>query len=459
MTTVAPAGNPQHGLRTRVDAVFGQLHPPTGRGWTRVALIVGLVVAGTVISLLRTPRSKWNVLWAEDGAVFLSAALNDGPQSLLDAYAGYLHLVPRIAAQVAAWFPIEIVPLVVSVLAALSASSLACANFVFMETKIRSLPLRFTVWVVSIALPTMGGDVTNNLANLHWYLLLAGFCAAMARSRSVAFAVVQCVVVVAAVASSATALLLAPFLIARWWLMPGWRDRSVAFAFVVGAALQLVAVTSGLAGSGPSRRIADQLPTFAEFLDFYVYRVLVVGLFGMTGTTKLDALVGVSLPGVTLAAIALAIGLACRVGGDRRASIATFAAASIAFGAFVYSVQWYAIEAAPTLDFNVGMRYAVVPTALVLLALVLAADVGASRVRRPGWSRLVAVAVLIAVLIPAAVDYRSTIGREAPSWSDSLSAGRELCAAEGDPGSIVTIPIAPVWFGGMRIPCGAIAER
>lgn len=457
MASTAPTQGHRHRSirRPSEDVLFGIIRPRTLSGFPRAGLLVGLVVVGTAIALLRTPRSMWNLLWAEDGAIFVSGALSDGPGVVLTGYAGYLHLVPRLAAEIAVLFPLQVVPLAVTVLAAGIASLLACACFVFLETRIASLPLRFAVWIVCLALPTMAGDVANNLANLHWYLLVAAFCALLSRSRSAAFTVVQCVVVFAAATSSAIALLLIPFALVRWWLVPGRRSLAVSVAYLAGASLQFVTVLNGVLGTGPAREIAAQYPSFAQLLDLYVNRVVVAGLFGLTGAETMRDAVGAALPGILLAGVVLAVIFAARADRDRRLGIVVFAGSSGVFAGFVYSLQWYAIEQTPATDLLVGLRYAVVPTALLLLALLQCVDTGASRIRRPSVRRGVAFVALIAVLIPVGIDYRSTIAREAPSWSDALTYGEEQCGAGEDDSGIVTVSTAPIWFGGMLMPCSA----
>ena len=400
----------------------------------------------------------WNLLWAEDGAVFVSGALSRGPDVILSGYAGYLHLVPRIATEIAVLFPLPVVPIIVTFLAAMTVSLLACACFVFLEARIASVPLRFAAWIVCLALPTMGGDVANNLANLHWFLLIAAFCALLVPSRSTSMTVLQCVVVFAAATSDALALLLIPFALLRWWLLPDRRGFAVALAYIAGAALQFVAVLNGLLGTGPARQIADEHPTFAQLLDLYVNRSVLAGLFGLEGARILLALIGAALPGLALAGVIAAAVLAARADRYRRLGLIVFIASSVVFAGIVYSLQWYAIEETPPTDFQIGLRYAVVPTALLLLGLIQCVDAGLPHLRGHSLRWWLGLVTLVAVLIPVAVDYRSTVGREAPSWRDSLAFGSEQCeSGEGEAG-LVVIPTPPVWFGGMLMPCDLLSR-
>lgn len=441
-----------------VDAVFGPQSPATFSGARRWSLLGALIVVGTLVVLLRTPRHMWNLLWAEDGAVFVSGALNEGPGVILHGYAGYLHLVPRLAAEIAVLMPLAIVPLVVTILAALTTSLLACASFVFLETRISATPLRLAAWLVCLALPVMGGDVANNLANLHWYLLIAAFCAVTSRSRAIPMAVLQGAVLFAAVSSDAIALLLMPLVLLRLWLSPTRRDVAVVCAYVAGAVLQTVAVVNGLMGTGPARQIAEQHPSFSQLTDLYSYRVVVAGLFGIQGGTSMTELIGLALPGLALGAVIVFIAWAVASDRRRRVGILVFALSSLVFSTFIYTFQWYAVETAAAPDFLSALRYSVVPTALLLLALLQATDAGLGRITRTRLRQGVAVGALVAVMIPVALDYRTTMGREAPAWADVIADGAQECRSGDDLDGFALLPTAPVWFGGMLVRCAALDE-
>jgi len=402
----------------------------------------------------------WNLLWAEDGAVFISQALREGPNAIFTAYAGYLHVVPRLAAEAALLFPLPIVPAVTTVSAALIVSILACACFVFLETRLRSVPLRFAAWLVCLALPTMGGDVANNLANLHWFLLIAAFCAVMCQATSRAVAAAQAFVVFGAATSDALALLLIPFFIVRWWIGPSRRDRAVVIAYGVGALLQIVAVVNGFLGTGPARQVASEYPSLAQVVDLYAYRVVLVGGLGITGADNAIALFGTVVPGVAISLATLLLVLGARFDNQRRLAIIVFAGSSVIFAALTYSLQWYAIALTPVSDVLVGLRYAVVPTSLLLIALLLAADACLTRVRRSRAALALGSVILLVVIVPVMVDYRETIGRGSPSWRDALAYGESQCVSEkADDNGNVVIPTPPLPFGGMLFPCSVLVDH
>lgn len=62
-----------------------------------IVILVSLVIIGTASCLIRVPGPHHDVVWAEDGEIFLAENLRDGPFAvLLRGYAGYQHFVPRI---------------------------------------------------------------------------------------------------------------------------------------------------------------------------------------------------------------------------------------------------------------------------------------------------------------------------------------------------------------------------
>ena len=81
----------------------------------------------TLSSLLRVRGTgAVDTVWAEDGSRFLQQSLKAGSLRLLiTPYNGYLHLVPRLAVDIARWFPLPYFAAVIAVTGALISSSLA----------------------------------------------------------------------------------------------------------------------------------------------------------------------------------------------------------------------------------------------------------------------------------------------------------------------------------------------
>jgi len=418
-------------------------------------LIAGLIVAGTLISLARTPLHVWNTLWAEDGADFVPDALSRGLAAVLESHAGYMHFVARVGAWIATMFPLAVVPTAVTVVAAVFASLVACACFLFLEQRFASKSLRFAGWAICIALPIMGGEVMNNLANLHWYLLIAAFLAVLVQADRAAVRSVQATVLFVAVTSDALALLLAPFVVFRLILFRGWRDRVPDLAFLAGAALQVtVVVASMLAGDG--REVADARPTVAQFIDFYTYRVVFGALFGVSMSQKIVSNGGAVLPGLVLAVAFAAIIVAVVIDRGRRVYVLVLAIGSIAFSTVVFSMQWAVLQTVPLIDHFTGGRYTTVPTALLLLALLQAADIGLSRLPH-GWTRGISTMIVLVIIVaPMILDFRAlNIRADAASWAAELEAARDTCALVGSTAH-VSMGIAPGWFREATVSCDLV---
>ena len=112
-------------------------------------------------------------LWAEDGPVFITEAINQGFASLFDQYAGYFHTIPRLIAAFVVNFPVEYWPYAVSLIS-LTAAAAVFAMFVsdsFQEYVDKKF-LRFLLCLVLCLSPGLH-EILSNLSNLHWILFLA----------------------------------------------------------------------------------------------------------------------------------------------------------------------------------------------------------------------------------------------------------------------------------------------
>ncbi|MEZ5320655.1 MAG: hypothetical protein R2698_00945 [Microthrixaceae bacterium] len=70
-----------------------------------------VLAAGVALMCLRRPTAFTRPgLYAEDGAIFLAEALDRGLGAILHPYNGYVHLVPRLVAELGSWLPIDWTP-------------------------------------------------------------------------------------------------------------------------------------------------------------------------------------------------------------------------------------------------------------------------------------------------------------------------------------------------------------
>lgn len=452
-----PPHESQRGSRVS-KAVFTAAFAPTGSGWSRAVLLGALFVAGVALSLARTPRSQWNVLWAEDGAVFLSDALNRPALALVSPYSGYLHLVPRAAAFAVSWLPLEIIPAAITVAAATITSLLGLFCFVMLESRIAAVPLRLAVWVTCVAAPTMGGDVANNLANLHWYLLVSAICALLTSARSRATMIAQVIVVFSAVASDALGLFLLPLFVLRFWVLTERRDRYVVLAAAAGGMLQAAAVVGGLISV--TREMGQVHPSALDVVQMYSVRVVLAGSVGVTGAQAAWSAVGIAA-GLTALVFAVAVMvISFRLDRRRRWGIALFAVSSVGASAMIWYFQWYAVARSGVGEVFTGMRYAVVPTALLMISLLIALDALIERIRSRSVRRFLCVVALGLVVLPVAVDLRASTPRSDHAvWRDTLIAGRAWCAEGRSPDDMAKLGTSPSFFGGMLLRCDVLESR
>ncbi len=443
--------------RSRLEwLLFPVAEPITSRGAPRVILLVGLTVGGALLALLRMPFDHWNLLWAEDGAVFLRDALRGEPGAIVEPYNGYMHFVPRVAMLIAARAPIEIVPTVVTIMAAVITSLLATAVFVFVETRIASIPLRFAAWLIVVVSPSAGGEVANNFANLHWIFIIAAMCAMWVRARSISFVIMQSVVIWCAVTSDPLALFILPLAAVRWWLLREARDRVVVYTLLAAMAVQAAVVIANiLAGTG--RLLSTTLPSLAELVEYYLFRVVMPSVFGVAGTLRIGG-VGVIAPGL-VATMLLALVIAAVVIDRRRgAAVLVFAIFSAVFATIVWTLQWSTLAPAGALAIRDAQRYAVVPAALLGIAVLFALDALLIRVRSPS-ARIAAGTLVVAIVaVPALIDLRWQDARaDGASWNAGLRDARIQCAGPGSPDELA-VAIAPKWFPGVVIPCSALED-
>jgi hypothetical protein len=417
-------------------------------GARRAALLTALGVVGAVILLFRLDPSTWNTLWAEDGTIFVTGALRSDPHVILDPYAGYLHVIPRLEAFVAVLFPLDVVPTVVTVLAAVTAAATAVAVFVFAEHRIASPWLRGAVWLGFVTMPLAASEVADSIANLHWYFMIAEFWALLIAARSRGVLVLQIVAVVAAVICDPLALLAAPVLLVRV-IARGRRELPLVVAFIASGALQLYGVMQAqLVGH---QRTFDAGPiSISKLIDFYAGQIATPTLFGVRLTDWLALHIPTTLAGISLSVVVVALVVAGIRWPSRRAAMIAFPLASLFFITTLLVLQGGGLFQIPAFRFDVGARYYLIPVFLLMSALLIALDGVVDGPAR--WRRVLAVLCLVWVGVLGVLDYRVFEPRSGgPSWDGELRRAETVCA--GPTSSSVVVPITPSFMPGVSIDC------
>ena len=277
-----------HGFRGALAELFpepAEIAPRAGLArWAFVPVQVALVALGAVVMLARIPgRPVWESAYGEDPRMYLPQALAH-PWNLLQSYAGYLQLVPRVIGQAAALLPFRHASVAFAVGGALVAS--ACGLFAYHASagQVSSRWLRALVGLSVVLLPIAQLEIADDGVNSIWYLLAALFWAALWRPRTKA----------GAATSSSLGLLYAPLFAARAMVVPRrLREHAATVGWAAGCLLQLFEILTS-----HQSRLRPRNPVNAVL--FYLHEVLLPALgwhlswhlrdaLGLTGATALAA--------------------------------------------------------------------------------------------------------------------------------------------------------------------------
>ena len=423
------------------------------RGAIRVGAALAAVSGGTVLHLERQRGIPvWNSLWAEDGRVFLTGAIQNFRGTFFEESGGYLHVVPRVIAGIVALFPVKDAAAVMAIGAA--AAIALIAGFVYFASSevLESRAARLGLAAAVLLVPVPGPELLANTTNLHFYLLFACFWALLWQSeRGVAFGSRIIVVAATALSDPLSALFLPLAIVA-----PIAR-RSVRALVVSGVLLAALAVQFAIISGGarPERNWGFRLGALPEIFSLRVAGGLLVG----------DRFLGdvwaaygrLFAYGALLIVILVIAALLLRT--DRR----TAAFALIAFG---YTGLFFCVQLVgrgtggmdPDLHGArlTGARYTLLP--FLLMTTVILALVDRVREHRSSGGRAwVRRAALLWLVLLLAVNYSVTSDRSrGPRWDRELMDARTTCATTHKVSARVLLAPSPprVWFA--TIPCKRI---
>lgn len=460
------------------------------RGWRLYgAPTVAAVVGGsaTAVAWWRLGPVTRGTVWAEDGGVFLRERLALGPGAVLEPYAGYRHLVPRIVVDLAWLLPVERYAVVVSGLACLVVGVVCALVFLLSGDVVRPWPLRVLLAAVPVVLPLAPVEISGTAANLHWYVLVLVPWLYTHRARTWWGAVALAVVTALGVLSEVQATLFLPLLLVAWLPLRrtatgrvDLRPLPVTLAAVVGSGVQVATALTDPRAFRPGD------PGASDVLAGYLLQPLGgawdrrVGVVAETVHAHgwgVAVLPTVLLVVVLVTAVVLGRGrprwvVAALAGG----SLVVWWAALVANGSAVQ--DWVALG--PAALAAGPQRYAAASGLLLVSGAVVAASVVIGSVGVPGGAgrpgagrsgptvgrsaaagRLVAVVLawcVVAAVVVAAVWNAApgTTRRSAgPVWSAQVPAAAEACRADPTLPSVV-LRTAP-WRA--AVPCDRLVER
>ena len=413
------------------------------------------------------PAVPLNTIWAEDGYIWLRDALShDLFDALTTPYNGYIQSISRLVAAPVSLLPIQ--AFAPSMALAGAAIVTGCAFVVWRASSglIQSPLLRGCLATMMILLPTVGLEMLANVTNTIWFLLFAGFWILLWRPVSFVRACGAASVLFVAVVSTAGALALLPVWILRLFAIRDRRDGVILAAFAVGASLQ-IGLSWGqndLLGEPGSPQIALTPHWSPDLLVAYLQRVAGGVAGGQWLSGHLWELLGVVfaiLLGGALIAFAIA---AART----RARIFVALALMISLALFVVSgaQRWTAGGSQlmwPLGESNtIGSHYVVVPTLMLLSALIVWLDTLPEPAARRPWRRP-AVAAMAFIGVCALLTFSVGDGeiRGTPTWTRALRDARAGCVTH-ETSQEVPVVIAPVKqyvVTSVRLPCDRLADR
>ncbi len=448
-----PAADPA-GSSGRSDVVAQRLR--LARMVVLAAAVVILVVGATFLRQQAIP--KWRTVWAEDGLIFGQCAYDQGPIAcLVTPYQGYLHTVPRLAAEVVpignpATMGLRLTAAAAGV-AALAALVLALAVEGLTGSAIAGLMGAAALVLVYQA----GREISGNLTNLHWILLAAASAVLLTTWSGRRSSIADMVLVAATALTSAMApVLVALALVSVALRVP--RARVMAAVTVVATAPQVLAMLL-------SQRVSPghDTVTIGMLLDSFRMYVVDSAWFG-PGQVAWNNLV-LPILGAAIAALALALALE-PAGGRSRAARLRLLAVPVLTAATGLAVFVVAI----VVNHGFYYRYQYEPSALSLIALAITVGLLARELGRllprlgATWgltARVIPVGLLLAVVLVGGLAFGQGFRLQArastgPNTLAAVDAGAAACARGAASVRVLVSPSEDPKTWHIDVPCAAV---
>ena len=414
-------------------------------------ITAALAVLASAAAWFRLPPTTQQTVWAEDGTIFLNDAISGAPAShLLAGYAGYLQLLPRLIADVVIR-TVDIADAGIMINLASCAVVGLGASLVYWCARdvIAARPLRLVLCSITVFAPLAPIELLGNAANLHWFFIWITLWILLYQPRTRIGAWMLAIVTLIGAMSEIQVLVLVPLLLVNVRGHNVWPPR---IGLAVGLVAQIittllsprVAHAGGLGGALRAYVGQVALPNFAANRQT------------MTAALGEQALVWEVL---AIAPFVLAVLVCLRWGS----ALQRVAALYLVPGSFViWVVDSYLngyggspLHHAPF----VFIRYAVIPSMLLLASIVVAAQVLASRrapIARIGTAAVAALVVLMVVQYIPTETNRSN----GPTWANAIGAARKSCesSASGMNQLVVTAPRTKTALWTFPISCERLAK-
>lgn len=401
------------------------------------------VLVATVAQLARQPGvPSWDSIWQEDGGIFLSQALSKSfPEALVHSYNSYLHVGPRLVAEVASWFPLDYAAKLLSGGECVAVSLMSVYVYFASAAVVRAQWARMVIAGSMILLPAAGYETNAVLSDMHWYLTYTAFWAVVAYPRTRGGVVLAASVVALAVLSDPFTGLFLPFALFQAWRRRGERSAWVLpIVFGITLAIQL---GFGLF-SEPAERYAD-----SHWIDLPgVYALRVTGSL-FVGDENLRNF-WLRPWGWVFIFTTLALTIALVVYAIRRwreLDWRLFVGQCFAYSVLYLAVPCMLRGTENFLDRDMfslnGSRYAPLPILFLVAIVVAVLERRDPKVSAAGWRKIQwAVALWAAFLVLNNFSIVTTRS-PGPSWKHNLAEGRKKCQGKL-PDEITPYAIGPV---------------
>jgi hypothetical protein len=410
--------------------------------------------------LLRIPgRPAWRTIFGEDYFWFLTGAIQHPWH--WSSYAGYVQVVPRFIGQVVSYLPLPDASLAFALAGVVVAACGALFIFHASAGHIESVKLRALLALALVLLPIAPMELIGSGVNLPWYLLPVLFWAMLWRPRTRPAMAVAAAVGLLAVASNILAVLLAPLLVARLYVLRRPREHAVSAGWLAGCLVQAAYVIP-LALHGRSRLHLNSLTPPGQSLAFYGHVVLLPSL-GWHTSWWLRSFAGAD-GAAAIAAVVLAVSFGVILITQPGARLFVVTALTVGF---IFSVVSVTINHAPAIEPMLptrmgGTRYTIMADFLIVSALIVGADHALRsrahdrRRQGAGLKAVTAVTALVVFLAATwAVDFRYTGLRATTAWSWApIAAKWERDCAHSRTGEITET----VYFKPWTLPCRNITR-
>jgi len=237
------------GLRGALGELFPSVPeaPTRARGVRVLRAMVQIAAVGiaSVAMLLRIPgRPAWRTIFGDDYFKFLVEAIQH--PWYWRPYGGYVQVLPRFIAQVVSYLPLTDASLAFALAGVVVAA--CCALFIFHASvgHIESVKLRVLLAVALVLLPVAPMELIGSGVETPWYLLPTLFWAMLWRPRTQPAVAVAAAVGFLTMASNILAVLLAPLLVARLYVLRRPREHAVSAGWLAGCLVQAAFVISGV---------------------------------------------------------------------------------------------------------------------------------------------------------------------------------------------------------------------